>query len=530
MTDWSERLRTRTTHRGAWPEVLRSAGATGSRVADHPWERTPLGAIETWPQTLRTAVLLVLESSVPSILYWGPELTALYNDAYRPLLGDKPDPLGAPFETVWTESLDEIGPVVERALAGEPSGLLDSGFVLERFGRRERAWFVWSFTPVRDECGAVVGVLNQTLETTGSAGAGPSPVATAGDAVMERRYHALVDASARLVWVVDPRGALVDASPSWRAFTGQDPATATAAGWLETLHPEDRDRVELTWRRALAGREPVEYEVRVRRHDGAYRSLQVRAVPYLDDAGAVRGWVCLASDVEAQQRDAEALRVSEARFRGVFEGAPIPMALMTLRDEVLDVNEAFARATGYRREELVGRSARALGFWSSGGDAAAQRSALAGDQSLLDIPVQFRTKAGQVREALLSLARVDYNGTGALVKMLVDVTARRSTERELALAIEEAMQDASWLTSNVLDKLAKLGAEEAHGPGLEAFTTREREVLALLARARTNEAIAEALGLAPSTVRNYVSTIYSKLGVTSRTEAVVWARSRGLGS
>lgn len=80
----------------------------------------------------------------------------------------------------------------------------------------------------------------------------------------------------------------------------------------------------------------------------------------------------------------------------------------------------------------------------------------------------------------------------------------------------------------VQDKLLEIRAGNHHQPGLELLSTHERQVLEQFASGRNNDAIAAELGVATQTVRNYISTVYSKVGVRSRAEVVVWARERGL--
>ena len=152
--------------REPWPGTLRNAGEMGIRISEHDWGSTPLGPIESWAPTLRSVVSLVAENGFPTILYWGDSLVAIYNDAYRPLLGQKPDALGRTLPEIWAEAMDTLGPVVERALAGEASFFQNTAFTLLRHGHPEEAWFDWGFSPVRGEAGTVVGVINTAIEQT----------------------------------------------------------------------------------------------------------------------------------------------------------------------------------------------------------------------------------------------------------------------------------------------------------------------------------------------------------------------------
>ena len=84
------------------------------------WAAGPLGDPQVWPQSLRTAVDICLSSRFPMLVWWGPELVMIYNDAYRPMLGETKHPraLGAPGREVWGEIWDVIGPMLEQVMAG----------------------------------------------------------------------------------------------------------------------------------------------------------------------------------------------------------------------------------------------------------------------------------------------------------------------------------------------------------------------------------------------------------------------------
>jgi signal transduction histidine kinase len=162
-----------------------------TRVRAYDWAGTALGPISGWPVALRSLVNLVLELPTPAILYWGPELTAIHNDAYEPLLGAKPPALGRRFQEIWPEALDVIGPVAEKALAGKASHFERTAFTLSRGGCPEQAWFDWSYSPVRDDSGAVAGFLNTTVETT-------------EEVLAERRQAFILELTDRLRALVDP--------------------------------------------------------------------------------------------------------------------------------------------------------------------------------------------------------------------------------------------------------------------------------------------------------------------------------------
>ncbi len=133
------------------------------------WAAGPLGDPHDWPQSLRTAVGICLSSRFPILLWWGPELVMIYNDAYRPMLGQSKHPraLGAPGREVWGEIWDVIGPMLEQVMAGGgATWSADQRLVLDRNGYPEECYFTYSYSPITDESGGVGGVFCAVTETT----------------------------------------------------------------------------------------------------------------------------------------------------------------------------------------------------------------------------------------------------------------------------------------------------------------------------------------------------------------------------
>ena len=132
------------------------------------WSLTPLGPFADWPQSLRTAVSICLASRFPILIWWGPRLVMLYNDAYAQILGTKhPSSLGAPGRRVWPEIWHIIGPMLEGVLhAGDATWSNDQFLPLERNGYPEECYFTFSYSPIQDETGGIGGVFCAVTETT----------------------------------------------------------------------------------------------------------------------------------------------------------------------------------------------------------------------------------------------------------------------------------------------------------------------------------------------------------------------------
>jgi PAS domain-containing protein len=146
---------------------LSGGGAVGALMRRHDWSDSPLGPPETWPQSLRSVVGLLLNSKFPMFVAWGEELGLLYNDAYAEILGAKhPASLGARFHDIWSEVWTDIWPLIEAAMAGQASYQEDLPLLMNRHGYDEETWFTFSLSPVRDDAGKVAGMFCAVTETT----------------------------------------------------------------------------------------------------------------------------------------------------------------------------------------------------------------------------------------------------------------------------------------------------------------------------------------------------------------------------
>ena len=142
-------------------DFLAGGGEMGALTRGFDWSKTSLGSPETWPQSLRVTVRLVLTSRHPMFIWWGPELIQFYNDAYRETMGPErhPSALGAPGRDCWAEIWDIIGPQIEYVMAGNGATWHEDQLVpVTRHGRREDVWWTYSFGPIDFE-GKVGGVL-----------------------------------------------------------------------------------------------------------------------------------------------------------------------------------------------------------------------------------------------------------------------------------------------------------------------------------------------------------------------------------
>lgn len=283
-------------------EMIAAQGALGALTARID-AGSPLGPVDGWSPVLVSTVRLMLSSQAEIVLFWGPELCALYNEAYAPTIGDKhPRVLGRPAREGWTELWDDLEPLLRSVVEqGQPVHAKDRPFYIERAGGLgEQVFFDINYSPVYEADGSIGGALCIVSETT--------------ERVMAekemRADRARLWALARDPFLVADRdGTWLAASPAWTDILGWSEAEliGRTSEWME--HPDDlaKTRGELA---ALAqGMPTARFENRFRAKDGSYRNFSWTAVP---ENNLI---YCVARDVTEQRAHARALADAEDALR-----------------------------------------------------------------------------------------------------------------------------------------------------------------------------------------------------------------------
>ena len=282
---------------------LQDGGEMGERMRAHDWSMSSLGDPADWPQSLRSVVGLMINSRYPMFCAWGPELAFLYNDGYISIFGAKhPHTLGLPFRDVWSEIWDDISPLVDSALSGVATYDENLHLVMERNGFPEDTWYDFSYSPVRDESGAVAGMFCACTETTAQV------LADRAMRESESRFRNLADQSPSMVWVTDADGSCTYLSRSWYEFTGQQEGAAIGSGWLDAVHPDDRVESDEAFRSANSAQRQFKVEYRLRGADGSYRWAIDAASPLFAPDGTYLGYVGSVVDIDERKQVEELLR------------------------------------------------------------------------------------------------------------------------------------------------------------------------------------------------------------------------------
>ncbi|HEX8556277.1 MAG TPA: PAS domain-containing protein [Sphingomonas sp.] len=320
---------------------LNEGGELGRLMRTHDWSGSPLGAPQAWSQPLRTVTSVMLGSQFPMFVAWGGELGFLYNDAYAGLLGAKhPAALGARIEDVWSEIWSDISPLIDTAMAGQATFSEDLPLIVNRRGFEEQAWFTFSYSPVKDESGAVAGMFCAVAETTARV--------LAERAVWAERDRAqgVLDNMGEAFVLLDREFRIVDMNAEAMRLENR-PKEAILGKTHWEAHADAAPELGELYRKAMRERQAASLLHRYVWPDGRDTWIDMRAYPASD--GLAVFYRDATERVVAEQR----LRESEARFRGVFNSRLTGLTVFDASTgRTLAINDTFLNMTGHTRAEF----------------------------------------------------------------------------------------------------------------------------------------------------------------------------------
>jgi PAS domain S-box-containing protein len=203
--------------------------------------------------------------------------------------------------------------------------------------------------------------------------------------------------------------------------------------WFENVHPEDRERVASSAREVINSDGRIwTSEYRYRRADGSYAFVMDRGYVMRDEEGRPVRMVGAMADLTERRMAEEILRTSEERFSKAFHSNPASMSILTAREGIyIDVNEAFTRSTGFRREDLLGRSAEDVGIWADGESRQRVLRLIREQGFVRDLDVRFRRKSGELMDGLFSAEKIRIGGKTCVLSTSIDITEQKRAQEAL---------------------------------------------------------------------------------------------------
>lgn len=288
----------------------------GARMRAYDWARTPLGAPETWPQSLRTAVSACLNSPMLGTILWGPELRMLYNDAYIASMADRhPRALGMPVSDVWGSAWEQVSAPFYHAMAtGEGFSQNDVQIPMIRRGQPEITTWNFSAAPLRGEGGDIVGLLNQGVEITEQR-RGEQALRALNETLearveeRTRDRNRLWELSSDIMLRCGFDGVIAASNPAWKEVLGWDEPELVGINLFTLIHPDDREHTLRGAKTLSEGGSYSRFDNRYRHKNGTYRWISWSTRP--DDTSIY----AVGRDFTAQREREEALQSAENALR-----------------------------------------------------------------------------------------------------------------------------------------------------------------------------------------------------------------------
>jgi PAS domain S-box-containing protein len=346
-----------------------------------------------------------------------------WTDSLYSIHGVTPGEFGATAEAfaslVHPEDRAPVGRAIQSALEH------DARYELEFRAVRPGGGIVWLFTnaSVIRRDGRAVRMLGVTVDITAR------KTAELALRESEARFRTLASHAPVGIFLADPNGECVFVNESWREMTGLEPRKARGRGWVDSLHPEDRERVFAEWTAAVQDRRPFALEYRFRRPDGVVRWVEGGAVESRNRFGEVSGYIGTTVDITARKEVEERLRAHERQLRLISNNAPIILAHCDREERYRFVNRAYLEHFGMEMDQVVGRTVEDVV-----GPAARKalephiRRVLAGETFEFEIEVVYRSIGRRVMRVAYT---PEFGSEGEVIGWLAAITD--DTERRRIL-------------------------------------------------------------------------------------------------
>ncbi|MGU9850154.1 PAS domain-containing protein [Pseudomonas koreensis] len=337
-------------------------------IARTDWSRTPLGAAGTWPQSLRTAVDIVIHSPMPMLLLWGPQLTQIYNNGFAMLAGSKhPHAFGQPAHLIWPELQDFTDPIYRAVLQGQVRTYSERRFTLQREGKESDFWLDLTYSPIRDENTQVAGILVTAIETNERRRIALELQRRSEESLKaqrdteERLQLALAATDAVGTWDWDIGEDRFIADAHFAQLHGIDPALASLlpiSDYLQGVHPEDRALIARSIKHCITHGTEYAEEYRLLKADGELRWVFARGRCYKDHHGRPVRFLGAALDLTERKHTEQALRQSQTELQLIINAMPILISYVDHEERFRLNNAAYLDWYGLTPQELYGRTIR----------------------------------------------------------------------------------------------------------------------------------------------------------------------------
>lgn len=340
-------------------DFLSKGGEMGALTRAKDWSKTAAGSVETWPQSLRTTLGLLLNSKFPMFLFWGPDHICFYNDAYRPSLGNDgkhPSILGQKGVDSWPEIWDFIKPLIDQViLEGEATWHEDQLLPIYRNGKIEDVYWTFSYSPVNNESGKPAGVLVICNETTEKV----KLVKKLEDSNSRYLNNILQTPSAMCVFR-GPDYIVEIANTLMLELWGRKENEVLNKPIFEGLPEAKGQGLETILENVYKTGQKFEAHERLVKlpRDGKVEDVYINFVyeALKEPDGTISGIVALALDVTSQVIARNTIEESERRFRNTVQQVPLGIAILKGQDLIVDMaNPTYLQIIDKQENDILGK-------------------------------------------------------------------------------------------------------------------------------------------------------------------------------
>ena len=378
--------------------------------------------------------------------------------------------------TSWNKSAERVFGYPAEEVIGRPVSILipphmvnEAPGILERIGRGEsiqnyetirrkkdgtEIFISLTVSPIRDADGNITGASKIARDITASK--------RAEEELLENQVMlSMAMQSSRMgAWEQENATEIVHWSEELEEIFGLEPGSfpGTRSAFYDLIHEEDRPEIWAEVETAIEERRSYNIEFRFHHADGSIRWMEGRGQAVYSDKGVPVRLYGIGIDITDRKRAEAALYESEERFSKAFNASPLVLTISSLDDgKLIEVNETFVKATGYSREEVIGRTTVELGLWVDNDDRAEEMNIVRDAGQVRNAEYRFRTRDGGEIIGLLSAERIEIGGEAFALTVIQDITARKRAEDALLAAERRAADEYQALLSRIVPLAQTLG-------------------------------------------------------------------------
>ncbi len=253
----------------------------------------------------------------------------------------------------------------------------------------------------------------------------------------QQRYQTLARISPVGIFLTDAHGATTYVNPKYCAISGLSAEQALGNGWLDTVHPDDKEKLSQGWQESVQQHQASFADYRFVRPDGTLAWVMGQTAPEMNAEHETVGYVGTITDITERKQAEASLRESETRFSTIFHASPAAIAITRFSDnQFMDVNKAWQAMTGYTRAEVEGHTLAELNLWANPEQRQRLIETLRAQGTARD-EIQIRRKSGETGDVLMSVEMIELAGVQYLLTMAQDITERKQAEAQLADQLDE---------------------------------------------------------------------------------------------